>query len=188
MLGSSFMLHGRLGPSQPAGGAARLPLRHPRAAARPLHQSLGRAHAQRPNWRRAAQHLPRLYCANGEATPATAATRRGGLLPTSPSCCRGAAKEPTGSIDPTSARPQLLTFRGRVIGHERAFAALFDHLLGERRDGTPGRRLLAYGRLNQIYLIASAQRQFKMKNRASGNTSRHPDPTIVAVDDRFTDR
>jgi hypothetical protein len=36
--------------------------------------------------------------------------------------------------------------------------------------------------------IASAQRQFKMKNRASGNTSRHPDPTIVAVDDRFTDR
>jgi hypothetical protein len=42
--------------------------------------------------------------------------------------------------------------------------------------------------LKSDYAIASAQRQFKMKNRASGNTSRHPDPTIVAVDDRFTDR
>jgi hypothetical protein len=124
-------------------------------------------------------------------TPATAATRRGGSLPTSQNCCRGPLRSPRASIDPTSAMtstsdisPDALS---NVIGHERAFAALFDHLLGERR-GETGRRLLAYGRLNQIYVIASAQRQFKMKNRASGNTSRYPDPTIVAVDDRFTDR
>jgi len=62
----AWFFHGRFGPSQPAGGAARLPLRHPRAAARPPRQSLGRTHAQRLNWRRAAQHLPGLYCANGE--------------------------------------------------------------------------------------------------------------------------
>src|SRR6516225_4485147 len=36
--------------------------------------------------------------------------------------------------------------------------------------------------------MLSAGRQFKLKNRASARTGRHPDPTIVALDDRLADR
>ena len=39
-----------------------------------------------------------------------------------------------------------------------------------------------------LFELSSADWQFKLKNRASGGAGRHPDPTIVAVDDRLTDR
>ena len=37
-------------------------------------------------------------------------------------------------------------------------------------------------------MLGAVGRYFKLKNRASGDTSRRPDPTIVALDDRLTDR
>ena len=37
-------------------------------------------------------------------------------------------------------------------------------------------------------MLGAVGRQFKLKNRASRRTSRHPDPAMVALDDRLTDR
>ena len=79
---------------------ARLPLRHPRAAARPPHQSLGRAQAQRLNWSRAAQHLPRLYCANGEDDPGHRCDEARRIAANIAKLLQGAAEEPTGLYRP----------------------------------------------------------------------------------------
>ena len=37
-------------------------------------------------------------------------------------------------------------------------------------------------------MLSAAGWQFKLKNGASGRAGRHPDPTIMALDDRLADR
>ena len=51
-----------------------------------------------------------------------------------------------------------------------------------------GERRVADRQLAVATLIDAVQRQCKMKNRASGRTSRHPYLTMVAFDDRLADR
>jgi hypothetical protein len=95
--------------------------------------------------------------------------------------------------------PQCLLYRQKqtfadAIGmsalcQKRTLAALFAQFVSER----PGGRLATKRRWRAVTQIefafaGLAHRQFKMKDAPSGRINGHPDPTIVALDYRLTDR